>query len=210
MDKNPKPTPEELRFVYQMILNGYGDTDILNEYAHLYDMGQLKFPYRVDDRFIKDRRKELQAASEVLEEHVKKKADPVISKRRDEHFERLAKVADTLLDNNLHTVVPNTECSAGEPQYLVEVDWVSSGYPLEKSQLTMILQKNIGKAYNLFEPMYFHKNFLPHLRAEIPIINIKGIWDFIEEQPYELIENLRILVERKTFKGTCPICEDWQ
>ena len=210
MDKNPKPTPEELRFVYQMILNGYSDTYILNEYARLDDMGQLKFPHRVDDRFIKDRRKELQAASEVLEEHVKKKADPVISKRREEHFERLAKVADALLDNNLHKVVPNIEGGVGEPQYLIEVDWISSGYPLEKSQLTTILHENIGKVYNLFEPMYFHKNFLPHLMAEIPMINIKGIWDFIEEQPYELIENLKILVERRTFKGTCPICEDWQ
>ena len=73
----------------------------------------------------------------------------------------------------------------------------------------MILQKNIGKAYNVFAPMYFHKNFLPHLGAEMPIVNTKGIWDLIEEQPFELIKNLRILLERKTFKGTCPICKDW-
>ena len=57
-----KPTPEELRFVYKMILEGYNDKDILNEYCHLYEIVQLKFPLRSDERFIKERRKELAAA----------------------------------------------------------------------------------------------------------------------------------------------------
>jgi hypothetical protein len=41
-------------------------------------------------------------------------------------------------------------------------------------------------------------------------LKTKGFWDIVKEQPYELIEILITLTERKTFKGTCPVCRDWQ
>ena len=46
MSKNPKPTAEELKWVYDLILRDYDDTDILAEYASLYENGNLMFPYR--------------------------------------------------------------------------------------------------------------------------------------------------------------------
>jgi hypothetical protein len=52
-------------------------------------------------------------------------------------------------------------------------------------------------------------NLVAHLQEEVPEANAKGFDNFVRERPYELIQTILILSERKTFKGTCPVCEDW-
>ena len=79
MNGNGKIKPEELRFVYRLILEGQSDSAILNEYNHLGDIGELTFPLRTDEGFIKDRRVELNMASEVLKDSIKKIMKPFIS-----------------------------------------------------------------------------------------------------------------------------------
>jgi hypothetical protein len=108
MSRNPRPTAEELKFVYQMILNGYEDSDILAEYGRLYGAGQLMFPYRTDKRFVRECRKELETALEVAQEHLKKQVNPTIVKHREEHLADLANIAKSLLTNGLESV---SKCS---------------------------------------------------------------------------------------------------
>ena len=96
MSKNPKPTTEELRFVYKLILDGNDDADILEEYYRQYDSGTLMFPFRTDKRFVRERRKELLAAEEVFKERLGKKYDPLTIENKRQHFEHLSLIAKIL------------------------------------------------------------------------------------------------------------------
>ena len=96
MSRNSRPTTEELRFVYDLILKGYDDADVLEEYARLYDAVQLMFPYRTDKRFVRECRKELEAAKGVLERH-SKAVDPIVAERKKEHFNHLAKIIEYII-----------------------------------------------------------------------------------------------------------------
>lgn len=210
MGKQSKPTPEELKFVYELILKGYSNREIMEEYTHLYEIGQLKFPLRGDQRFIKDRRKELEAASEVLQQHVKKKVDPIISKRREEHFDRIADVATLLLANDLDSVTenPTREDQFGIFKYTI---WHGgSGLGITHEQLSQLLDQNIESVSDQPNDAYDLDCLLSHLKDECPQIKSKGFGNFVKENPYKLIEALRIFIRRKTFKGTCPVCKDWQ
>ena len=209
MSRNPKPTTEELKFIYQMILNADDDSDILAEYARLYDAGQLMFPYRVDKRFIRERRRELQAASEILQEYVKKKVDPVITKRMDDHFSDLASIAKALLMNGLDSVSSPgwTTNRSQQVKYVIPNANAASQYDeLTKEQLTSLLNNNIA-AITKDKDWLFRHCFIPHLKSELPgELRTKLFFEIIEEQPYKLIETLRVLAAKKTFKGTCPAC----
>ena len=88
-----------------MIFEGSSDSDILNEYIHLRDIGELNFPLRTDAGFIKDRRREMEIASEVLKDSIKKIVKPFILKQREEHYAQLADISAILLRNNLNTVI---------------------------------------------------------------------------------------------------------
>ena len=48
-----------------------------------------------------------------------------------------------------------------------------------------------------------------HVEAENPDIASTGLKDFLEDKHFALIETLKLLVRRKTFKATCPVCKDW-
>lgn len=208
MSRNPKPTVEELRCVYDLILRSYEDADILAEYAQLYENGNLMFPYRTDKRFVRERRKELEAASEVLQEHVKKKIDPIVVKRRGEHFAQLASVAKSLLANDLESVLEK------QTETLVDYTVTSQDglfYTLDKDDLSNQLDDNLQSTFDKYKDWFIKYCFIPHLEAELPEeIKAEGLWDgVINEKPYELIYTLRLLAERRTFKDTCPVCKDW-
>ena len=212
MSRNPKPTAEELKFVYQLILNGYEDADILAEYARLYDDGRLMFPYRTDKRFIRECKKELETALEVAQEHLKKKVDPIIVKRKEEHFGDLADIAKSLLANGLDSVsCPGwTTKRSRQVKYVIPNENAASGYDeLTKEQLASRLNSNMA-AILREKDWVFRQCFIPHLKSELPgELKTKLFYEIIEERPYQVIEILRVLAARKTFKGTCPVCEDW-
>jgi hypothetical protein len=51
--------------------------------------------------------------------------------------------------------------------------------------------------------------FVPHLVAEYPEIKATGFEEFFVQESLKLINILKLLLRRKTYKGTCPICMDW-
>jgi hypothetical protein len=140
-----------------------------------------------------------------------READGVTAKQREQHVRQLADIAHALLQNNLDTVTrrPYQTKLAGSKKYALMPGDDSLGYPVDGRQLSRILHENIATAYNLYTPATVHRQFLRHLEAEVPALVVKGIWDFIEEQPYELIEKLRAMAEKKTYMGKCPVCQDW-
>lgn len=212
MSRNPKPTAEELKFVYQMILNGYEDSDILAEYSHSYDNQSLVFPYRTDGRFIRECRKQLETALEVAQEHLKKKVDPIIVKRREEHLADLADMTKSLLANGLDSVSrPGwTTDKSRQVKYLLPNQNAASGYDeATREHLASRLNSNIATILKERD-WFFRDCFMPHLKSELPEeLTAQPFFEVVEEQPYELIEILRVLAAKKTFKGTCPACPDW-
>lgn len=212
MSKKSRPTTEELRFVYDLILKGYDDADILAEYAHLLDMGQLMFPVRTDKRFIRECRKELEAATEVTREHLKKKVDPFIVKRREEHFSNLAGIAKVFLNNLDSVSSPRwTTNRSRQVKYVIPNKKAASRYDeITEEQLTGCLNSNIASAIDKHGDWFFRACFVPHLKSELPEeLKTELFYNVVEKHPYKLIETLRILTARKTFKGTCPVCKDW-
>ena len=120
---------------------------------------------------------------------------------KEEHFADLTNLANFLLvgdlDWGMEGVANTSESKSGDNDELT------------KEQLSFRLQYNIQFAIGPGEPWFFYDCFVPHLLIELPEeMRNKWFWTIVEEQPYRLINTLRILAARKTFKGTCPVCED--
>jgi len=128
-----------------------------------------------------------------------------------EHNAKLVGVANRLLENDLNRVM-KWVISTGDVEYqLFDESEVHLLQRLTVDDLAGKFEDNITLAYQDYTEWFLKTCFLPHLYAEwSDELKNKGFYIIAEEQPYQLIETLRLLAERKTFKGTCPICKDWQ
>jgi len=127
-----------------------------------------------------------------------------------EHNARLAGVAEILLSNDLIRVSKHT-FATGEVEYqLFDEDEVNLQDSFTEDDLSALFEDNYPLAYKEYTEWFVNKCFAIHLEAEWPEeFTGKGFYIVADEQPYFLLETLRLLAERKTFKGTCPVCEDW-
>jgi hypothetical protein len=216
MSKNPKPTSEELRFVYEMILGGLNDGDILAEYAHLYDLNQLKFPYRTDKRFIQERRRELNTVREVLEDYLRKKVDPLVVKAKQEHFQFLTDIVRSLLENglnNVEVIYNSDDIDLTKPIYAV-MTYTPDHEPTEGLDLRKLIGRvrgNFASSVAKYGYTQVNSYFLPHLRAENIKLALNKLDDFTAtgDEVLKIIETLKLLSIRKTFEGSCPVCIGW-
>lgn len=171
-----------------------------------------------DERTIRRWRK-AEPAIHVDEEQERIKSS--VSENWREHNEQLAGVANMLLANDLDRVIEGGTftriASSGEPIETRQVDYTlisgtdNAPYELTNEQLSNQLVQNIELTVHEYTEWFFYECFLPHLISELPEeLKTKGFWDIVKEQPYQLIEVLRLVAARKTFKGTCPVCKDWQ
>jgi hypothetical protein len=51
--------------------------------------------------------------------------------------------------------------------------------------------------------------FIMHLEHENGEIK-QNLYKFLEDKPFEFMDLVQTLAQRKTFKGTCSICEQWK
>ena len=146
---------------------------------------------------------------------VEKERDIIPSNLSDnwkEHNEKLFGVANKFLENDLNRVMKFIT-STGECKYLLHEDNKVDEIPerLSENDLSFQLEQNLISAYHVYTEWFYKTCFIPHLFAELTEeVRLKWEKNLLYEQPYELIDTLRLLVARKTFKGTCPICEDWR
>jgi len=189
MGRHPDPTCEELEFIFER-LKTLSDKEVLE------DMQDVTFPLR-SPRFIKQRRLHYDVARKVLRAEVEKEIDPIIVERRKEHYDELANAA--------RYIVHRVSGARGTPE---SDDFYLDGIVVRKWELSGELTNNIGNLGEIEGGLLFD-SFQSHLCAEYPEIQSQGISVFADENPYRLIEMLRILTKRKTFQGTCPVCESW-
>ncbi len=92
----------------------------------------------------------------------------------------------------------------GEDNY----EWVvTAGGPISISRDELIrdLKSSIEEARQKYRSLDEFDHFLMHLEAEEA--SYEDLNGYVETHPMELVNLLKILVSRKTFKGTCPVCE---
>ena len=80
---------------------------------------------------------------------------------------------------------------------------------MTRHQLCGSLVANFDIACRKFSP-FDVDCLISHIEAEYPEIESDNLSTIMRDNPFELIEILGILARRKTFKGTCPVCKDWQ
>lgn len=125
-----------------------------------------------------------------------------------EHNAKLVAVADRLLANDLKRVAKWVNDKGDVEYHLFDESEEHLIQRLTDDDLAGQFEQNIHLAYKDYTDWFFKTCFLPHLYAEWPEeLREKGLYIIAEEQPCQLIETLRLLVERKTFKGTCPVCK---
>lgn len=91
--RGKSPSQEELEFIYRLIADGASDPEVLAKYAELQEQGKLGYmPARGLVRFVRQRRKELDAAKKVLAD-IGYMGDPILDDRRNEHFKEMAELA---------------------------------------------------------------------------------------------------------------------
>jgi hypothetical protein len=200
MAKNPRPTREEYRFIYDQLLKSGGDVkSVLAEYALLYEAGRLIFPYRADERLIEDAKRQLEAAREVLEEHIRTRVNPTIINAQTQHFAQMTKIAKYLLTyNEKHDDAPETE-----EWLMTDNEWIPT------DNLVGYFRNNLESARDEFGVFAYQECFLAHLRAENPELTLEQFKALVKDNPLKVIDSLKILAVRGTFKSICPVCKDW-
>ena len=187
MGKGKSPTSNELKFVYEMIAEGYSDTDILAKYEELKRHGKLgSLPYRQDTRFIRQRRKEFETARKILEGKFKVTSVPDFVIK---HWDDLAKTAKQFVS------IWTAYLDSGRlvTGYIVDIDSAEfEHFTLENGYRAQLL--------------------LRHLKAEFPgeFSSITEWKQLLQDPlPPECFKKLLLVANRRTFQGTCEICQDW-
>lgn len=212
-----KVGPEELRFIYKLVIDGHSDMDILHEYASLKDKGRLAFPLRTSEEFISERRQEMEVAVQILKDGIQTLLQPLISKQVEEHQTQLSEISNMLLQNDLKTVeeVSSTGIYGlrknGMFRYRYQIkDIHNKTIQLSRYQLFNIFRKNVEAACQKYTQFVFYECYIPHLKNEIPEIEEEGFWPQVERQPYEVITAIKELSKLGTLGGVCPLCNDFE
>jgi hypothetical protein len=99
MGKGQSPTSSELKFIYELLAEGYSDADILKKYDELERHGKLgSLPYRQDIRFIRQRRKEYEVAREMLKVTSRIELDPILVQAKQKHQEDMLRIVKEWID----------------------------------------------------------------------------------------------------------------
>jgi hypothetical protein len=76
-------------------------------------------------------------------------------------------------------------------------------------RISFLLEENSWYACRTFGQWEFDNIFVPHISAEESIRSLGGWDEAIKAEPYEVVELLRVLSRRGTYRGKCPVCMDW-
>jgi hypothetical protein len=154
---------------------------------------------------------EVTAKQSVVQYPVPNEFDPIIEKRRDEHFIKLGSIAESLLANNLYSV--KRRWSRTESYIITNTTEADNHNQLTTEQLSAQLQMNVNSTIKKHGDWLFRTCFVPHLKSELPeelkTEPTELFFQVVEKHPYQIIKTLKLLAERKIFGGTCPVCEQW-
>ena len=211
MGRQEEPSQAELEFIFERLKQGKTPSEIA------YQMADTDFPIRRPE-FISRKRKYYDAAKRVLQTDNELYEDPVISKRKGEHFQQLSDIARLIIEE-FATVRENPSQTDASDKFVLKIihqwdNYSPDEWPIEQQILSVTelnerfldtLKTRIGRYFG-------HASFeylVSHLEAEYPLMKSKNIYELAKENSFELIELITLLSRRKTFRGTCEICKPW-
>jgi hypothetical protein len=127
---------------------------------------------------------------------------PIYAKRVEEHFDHLAEIIRFLLAQDVDKI---SDTEIADQYEIIEEDYTTKAFT--HHQLIGTLEGNIDLACQKYSPWEVFLCLLPHISAEYS--DFKDIYGYIKNKPLEYINILRTLAQRKTFRGTCPVCKEW-
>lgn len=128
-------------------------------------------------------------------------------KNIEEHFAQLTDIANLLLEDDVGKVL-TVATEIDTPERIYQVVSENSGFAeLTHSQLVGRIEGNIDYVCQHYSTWHMWDCFAVHLEDEYP--ESKDFYRYLNTQTSTLINALRKMAERKTFKGTCPVCEDY-
>ena len=206
MGKNPDPLQEELAFYFDRFDRGLSNSEVKWEVQD-----HTEFPLR-QDRFLNRLRREFNAAKEVMKYKDTQRVSPLLLDRINQHFNRLLEIIDTLLAKDLDCISVNPDPKSDDDIYIA---WQRDGNTgsLSKESLALLLGDNLEDVmseYDEWEQGWFASHLQADVEAEFPEVVSKEFADLCMDNPYEVIETLKILRARKIFRGTCTICKPWK
>lgn len=226
MSKNPKPTTEELRFVYELLVSGYEEADVLAEYSRLLEAGTLNFPCRTDKRFVRERKRELLTAEQVLKERIKS-TDPLVVERKREHFNKLH---DLMREWKEQLVAEVTAPLRGYdlifPTSFTDKDYKLSGifgprgslcwevtrggsvdvwFVVERDPLFPSLKEHLS-GNDIWDKFDDIKGKIASAIGEVGETGKTSQARNVLQLAYDIAEKLDIEVERVTMAGSCSLC----
>ena len=215
MNENETVNAEEIRFIYKSILDGWTDSEVLNKYLALKNEGDQSASSQADLSFIQNKRKEMEIASEVLKEGIKKILNMSAPKQKEGHFNQIIETSGILLENGLSTIIEYSDrTSAGftqeYPGTAVYTVRNKNDIPvrLNRLQLIELFTKNVDKAIKMNGVSFVYDCYAAHLEASIG--NEKqtagGFWPEVEKNPYQVIKAIKNIFDTRRIKGTCPLC----
>ena len=196
MGKQPGPSSEELEFIFRCFLRNLPTREVLEE------MEDTEFPHR-NPRFINERRRHFDVVRKVLEGEIQTNVAPIITNQRREHFGQLTEIAKMLIVGLEH-IEPWED---GKDAIYVGPRELDAVIPIE--ELSTVLDKNLNAACVRFSEYDVYHCFASHLEEEHTEIKSKGFKEYLAWYPLKSIQMLSLLIRRGTFKGTCPVCQDW-
>jgi hypothetical protein len=129
---------------------------------------------------------------------------------KEEHFTELSEIAKLLLEDGLDQV-RETKSDAGvtnKDKYAILT---------ENNELEEITRDELGYSIEgnmeVARTLYGHdlwSGFEEHMKDESTTIKATGLFGLASTNPFQLVQQLRIASQRKTFQSTCSICKDWQ
>ncbi|MDD5510305.1 MAG: hypothetical protein PHI12_05815 [Dehalococcoidales bacterium] len=124
----------------------------------------------------------------------------------DEHFAQMTDIANILLEEDVGKVIVRGDSEQSDSTYGINSPDLGY-YELTRNQLTGRIEGNIDYVCGKYSTWHMFDCFAEHLMAEFP--PEQDYYDLLNKYPGKLINTLRMLAERKTFKGTCPVCKEW-
>ncbi|MFC1932437.1 hypothetical protein ACFLXU_02240 [Chloroflexota bacterium] len=116
-------------------------------------------------------------------------------------------IAKLLLEDDVGKVLTVAR-EADTPERVYDVVSDSSDIiEFTHNQLVGKIEGNIDYVVGRYSIWHMMDCFAAHLEAEYP--ESEDFYTFLYTQTSTLINALRSMTERKTFKGTCRVCKDW-
>jgi hypothetical protein len=124
-----------------------------------------------------------------------------------EHRDHLLEIINLLLENEVGNVMDSpSQGNIPESDDYTIISEESDFTKIPASYLVERIENNIELFCKTYSAYDFWDCFVPHIMAETERNDFNK---FYSDHTIEFINLLRILAQRKTLKGSCPICEDW-